>query len=217
MPIAEETLRVGRPQSSIKGEIRESIYGTWKEEWTEARIANHTKGFYEGPNPNKARFVYKLARLELGRLARIVTGHNNLGFFQTKIGLHSNPLCRFCEQGYETINHMLTQCPRFVASRLEILNGDVPTSDMKWSVRKLLNFSYIPGLNRAFEGVGGGTWDEADLETTLDLDWLDSAGGDRGDEEADNVDAEYGTPGQELTEPASGQEHGTSDDDPRVK
>ena len=44
------------------------------------RTANHSRSFYGGPNPSKAKFVdYKLARHELGRCIRIITGHNNLG------------------------------------------------------------------------------------------------------------------------------------------
>ena len=47
---------------------------------------------------------------------------------------------------------------------------------MKWSVRDLLNFSYIPGINEAYEGL----WNDGDappdpdqsLEVSMGLGWL---------------------------------------------
>ena len=136
-------------------------------------MAHHSKNFYSGPNPGKAKFVYKLARLELGRFARIITGHNNLNFFQNKIGLCATRECRFCEQHDETITHLTEVCPRFLTTRKEVLKSGGPAPDMKWSVRELLDFSYVPGINDAYEG----TWASGDppplMDETLDLDWME--------------------------------------------
>ena len=54
---------------------------------------------------------------------------------------------------------------------------------MSWSVRKLLDFSYCPGINEAYEGdrileeiaVNDGT---LGLDGTFSLDWLDTDGAD---------------------------------------
>ena len=142
----------------MKAEIRSKVAEEWHREWTGSNMANHTKTFYAGPNPKKAKFVYKLARLELGRFVRVITGHNNLNFFQTKIGLANDPTCRFCTGGDETITHLLSRCPRFFSVGREIFLDQLPTADMKWSVRDLLNFSYIPEINEAYEG----TWADGD-------------------------------------------------------
>ena len=141
--------------------------------------ANHARSFYGGPSASKAKFVCKLARLELGRFIRIVTGHSNLNFFQHKLGLSGTDECRFCNQGNETIMHLMKVCPRFVLARREILLNRVPDGSMSWSVRDLLNFSYVPGINEAYEGRGSdgdGGWGggEGELDDTLDLHWLDS-------------------------------------------
>ena len=44
---------------------------------------------------------------------------------------------------------------------------------MKWSVRELLDFSYVSGINDAYEG----TWASGDppplMDETLDLDWME--------------------------------------------
>ena len=100
-----------RPQATIKREIKDHIYATWAQEWQTDPRARHTRSFYSTPSPRKAKYVYGLARLELGRLVRIITGHNNLNFFQTKIGLWGDPECRFCHEGPETITHLLAYCP----------------------------------------------------------------------------------------------------------
>ena len=149
----------------------------WRKEWMEMKVANHAKGFYTGPNPGKAKYVCKLARLELGRLVRIITGHNNLNFFQHKLGLYNNPKCRFCGTGDETVKHFITSCPRLLTHQREIFGDAVPTDDMKWSVRDLLNFSYHPGINEAYEG----TWNSGDplpqmhdlMDESMGLGWLD--------------------------------------------
>lgn len=174
----ENRLSTLPPQAAIKSDIHRNIYREWQTEWNNMRAANHTKSFYGGPNAGKAKYVYKLARLELGRFVRIVTGHNNLGFFQTKIGLANRESCRFCSMGHETITHLMSTCPKFVSFQRDILMNELPKGDMKWSVRDLLDFSYIPGINEAFEG----TWVDGDplpewsdpMDVSYDTNWLEN-------------------------------------------
>ena len=171
-------LWVGQPKSALKAKIKKQMYNQWQEEWLASKTANHSRSFYGGPNQGKAKFVYKLARLELGRFIRIITGHNNLNFFQEKIGLFTEASCRFCREGNETIMHLMTTCPRFWAQRKEILRDKIPQRDMTWSVRELLNFSYVPEINEAFEG----TWASGDtiprgnctmMDVSMSLEWLE--------------------------------------------
>ena len=92
-------------------------------------------------------------------------------------------LCRFCGEYDETVTHLMLVCPRFLSAQREVLQHGVPTADMKWSVREILDFSYVPGINEAYEG----TWASADPpledDDTLGLDWLES---DPGDENNNN-------------------------------
>ena len=53
--------------------------------------------------------------------------------------------------------HLYKDCPRFIESRRNILQDRVIDSDMEWSVRQLLLFSYVPAIDRAFEGA----WNES--------------------------------------------------------
>ena len=178
----EKKVMIGRPVAEMRSNLRNRVYEEWGREWKESRMANHTKSFYGAPNPGKAKYVYKLARLELGRFIRIITGHNNLNFFQNKIGLSLVASCRFCGEDEETITHLLRVCPRHEQGKKELFLDKLPTSDMAWSVRDLLNFSYIPGINGAFEGV----WNEGErptggtscLDDTVGIDWLEGDGVD---------------------------------------
>ena len=175
----ELLLDVQQPRATIKAAIRDHMYARWGDEWINSGVANHTKSFYERPNKSKARFVYKLARLELGRFVRIITGHNNLGFFQTKIGLAREAKCRFCGYGDETVTHFLTFCPRLRGWSMDVFGGNTPTNNMTWSVRNLLNFSYHPSINEAYEG----TWADGDpppevglgADESFELGWLETS------------------------------------------
>ena len=169
------SLEIGIPTATLKSQVRECVYEEWRGEWTGKKFANHTKSFYACPNRGKAKFVYKLARLELGRLVRIITGHNNLNFFQNKLGLARDPSCRHCGEGNETVTHFLEKCPVFRQARVDILQDRIPNANMKWSVRQLLDFSYIPGINAAYEGSWGEKrqGEAPTLDCTLDLGWLD--------------------------------------------
>ena len=146
-------MHIGRPMAGVKALLDAHSYEEWTKEWKANAGLNHSKTFYECPRKNKAKFVYKLARLELGRFARIITGHNNLNFFQHKLNYVPSPECRLCHEGYETITHLLRQCPATELTRREILGEAIPGPDMTWSVRKLLEFSYSPAVNQAYEGT----------------------------------------------------------------
>ena len=165
------------PHSAMRRKIREGIRAEWREQWQQMNTANHSRSFYGGPSVGKAAFVCKLARLELGRFIRIITGHNNLNFFQTKIGLYRSRLCRFCGEFDETITHLMNVCPRFKAERANIFLGKTPGPDMSWSVRQLLAFSYIPGINEAFEG-GHEDQDYSITSDVYDTGWLEQEGVD---------------------------------------
>ena len=142
---------VRKPKIAIKNDIKKAVYHEWQKEWKNQTKATHAKSFYDSPDENKAKYVYKLARLELGRFIRIISGHNNLRFFQNKLNPWTDPTCRFCGHDKETVMHILHDCPRFLTSRRDKFLGLTPSANRKWSVRSLLDFSYTPELNEAFE------------------------------------------------------------------
>ena len=159
-------LQIPKSTAAIKNEILTYVYRMWTNQWMSSPQARETKKFYLGPNRNKAKYVYKLARLELGRFVRVITGHNNLNYFQTRIGLWGNRLCRFCEDRDETFWHLITDCPRLRHTRQDILKDRLPSNDMSWSVRDILDFSYFPSVDAALVG----TWAHGDPAGVDDLD-----------------------------------------------
>ena len=165
---ASHAVTVGKPSSVMKSELNNHVLRDWSREWNDYGSAQHSKGFYLSPNPAKAKFVYKLARLELGRFVRIITGHNNLNYFQAHIGLGASPLCRLCGGGNETFQHLVATCPRLWRTSREFFQDKLPSNDMLWSVRALLDFSFQPGVNEAFEGT-----EERDFH--VDPDGLESS------------------------------------------
>ena len=165
----EDKLHVPKPLSALKNELENFMYEKWTQEWHNQAGMKHTKAFYYCPNKNKAKYVYKLARLELGRFIRLITGHNNLNYFQSRIGLWHSATCRLCGNSTETFLHFMYDCPRLHQARTDAFLGSLPSADMQWSVRGLLDFSYNPAINLAFEG----TWAHGD---PADKGVLDSEG-----------------------------------------
>ena len=69
-----------------------------------------------------------------------------------------NPVCRFCLEQNETFEHLLNECPRFITHRREFFNNIPIINDHKWSVQKLIEFSYLPGIDDALQGDTSLRW-----------------------------------------------------------
>ena len=39
-----------------------------------------------------------------------IAGHDNLGYFQSKLNTVIDPTCRLCIQANETLHHLMTDC-----------------------------------------------------------------------------------------------------------
>ena len=94
----------------------------------------------------------KLSRGKLARFIRIISGHNSLFYFRSKIDSEVNPICRFSLEEDETFLHLVNDCPRFINARREYLQNELISNDHAWDVQKLLDFSFSPGVNEALEG-----------------------------------------------------------------
>ena len=147
------------PQMSIKVEIplskteidntlKSLIYNKWQLRWTSSPDYKHSKLFLNKPDTTRAKKILQLPRLKTKRLVEIITGHNNLSYFQFKVDPDVNPLCRFCEEQNETFHHLVTDCPRLRQFRTDNIK---PFDGNSWSVAELLNFSYIPEINDYLE------------------------------------------------------------------
>ena len=71
--------------------------------------------------------------------------------------------------------HFMKVCPRLLSFQNSLEYNKPKPHDAAWSVRDLLDFSYNPGINEAFEG----TWQSGDPlplsgthDASFDLGWL---------------------------------------------
>ena len=140
------------PKAELKQRVKEHYYTIWKQEWVDYKGARMSKQFYPGPDSNQANYILKLGRIELSRVLRLISGHNGLFYFKSKIDPVINPQCRFCLGADETFYHLITDCPAFKISRDSIFLDETIDVTQNWSVRKLLDFSYLAGVREAIDG-----------------------------------------------------------------
>ena len=81
-------------------------------------------------------------------MVEIITGHNNLSYFQFKVDPDVNPLCRFCDEQNESFHHFITDCPRLRQYRTDNIK---PFDHSTWKILELLNFSFTPEINDYLE------------------------------------------------------------------
>ena len=111
-----------------------------------------SKLFYIKPDRKQGKYVLKLGRLELSRLIKLVTGHNGLFYFRSKVDPEISSICRFCMEEDECFFHLVNDCPRFFLTRRDIFLDRLICNDHEWSVRQLIDFSFSLGINDALEG-----------------------------------------------------------------
>ena len=151
-------IEVGYPFVEVKNKIESFVYAIWRKNFEAYEGARMGKLFYSGPDKNKAKYVTKLPRMKLARFIRIISGHNSLFYFRNKIDAEVKPNCRFCGYKSEDFYHLLNECPRFIIYRREYFYNKEITNDMNWSVKDLIDFSNLPGINDALEGDTGLEW-----------------------------------------------------------
>ena len=135
-------------KTEVSNELKHLISNKWLLRWTTSKEYKHSKNFLMGPNPILAKKILQLPRLKMKRLVEIITGHNNLSYFQFKIDPDVNPLCRFCEEENETFHHYITSCPRLRQYRADTVGEFV---SRKWKIEQILNFSFTPEINDYLE------------------------------------------------------------------
>ena len=96
--------------SAFKNHIKTAIYSEWITQWkSDPNTYKHTKLFFPIMDPNYSKKILKLNRTDLKLLIEVLTGHNNLKYFSTKIKPLKNTLCRFCNTFPETATHLYCQ------------------------------------------------------------------------------------------------------------
>jgi ribonuclease HI len=146
------------PKSLIRTKLIDYIHRLWQNEWYDYKHATHTKHFYREPDGNLAKTIYYLSRNKLGLMIRMITGHNSLLYFRSKVDPENNdPKCRFCtEQAMEKFIHIITDCPRFAEWRREVFLDKIPVDEQRWDPDLLLKFAEHPDISSALDGYYDG-------------------------------------------------------------
>ena len=141
----------------FKNHLKTAIYAEWIQEWkADQNKFKHTKLFFPIMDPRRSKSLLKLSRLDLKLMVEIITGHNNLKEFSTKIKELDNVNCRFCGKNLnENVEHVLLHCDNFKTERnetklkrfLPLTNGDV----LQWSIPLVLQFFSNPAIRTIFE------------------------------------------------------------------
>ena len=80
----------------------------WMTQWNDYSEAHQTKQFFPSHKPGISRDLLRMSKTKLGRLVRIITGHNNLNYHMSlKIPGHENS-CRFCGLFFLVFSSALT-------------------------------------------------------------------------------------------------------------
>ena len=140
-------VQIGMPISEIKNKIKEFSESRWKDEWQKYKGVRMSKLFYDGPDKNKAQKILQMSSYKVGRLVRLLSGHNNLNYFQNKLCNEISPRGRLCEEGEETFEHWITECPVLRVQRNEIFCVATNTYVLipnNWSVDSIMIFSFLP-------------------------------------------------------------------------
>ena len=100
-------------------------------------------------DPKRSKTLLNMNRVRLKRMVEIITGHNKLKSFSTKIKALTDTTCRFCKtHNNETAAHLLTECTYFNQYRQETkLKYYLPLikqGQLNWSIPLTENFFDIP-------------------------------------------------------------------------
>ena len=93
----EELEHVPIANKLFKNHIKNAIYAEWIQQWKQdCTKYKHTREFYPIMDTTYSKRILKLNRPDLKLLVEILTGHNNLKTFSTKITTLPDIKCRFC-------------------------------------------------------------------------------------------------------------------------
>ena len=107
-----------------------------------------TKHFWQHPDKTKSRGITNLCRADLSLIIKAITGQNFLAYHQSKLDITISKFCRLCEEGEETMIHLITACPALEQTRKDIFLDQKVGGNHEWSIRRVITFLQFPVINR---------------------------------------------------------------------
>lgn len=133
----------------IRNQVLDKLREMWDRSWAAYGEARQSKQFYSGQNKIRAKELCHLSRYQLGRIIRVTSGHNQLGYHQHVIYRNLSPLCRYCNAPRETFAHWVDDCPAFARERQDIFAGQRVLYNDNWEVSQVLEFTKIHRVKMA--------------------------------------------------------------------
>ena len=135
-----------QPRRLVRNTVVSRIRELWEQEWQNYPFGRQTKFFCVGLEPSRAKEVRQLSRFALGRLIRLVTGHNGFNVHRHNVDNEVPDTCRLCRDGVESFLHFISDCPALVRERDEIFSRSFQRRG-DWCVDEVLAFSRIPRIS----------------------------------------------------------------------
>ena len=137
-----EMFRVPCPSSFIKIKLKEKLYNSWNNRWSNLNDCRQSRELitFEPSSKEKDSFLSK-SRRTIRHLTALLTGHNCLMYhtkLKNKNAAHISSNCRRCDSADETSWHLLYDCPSLEMKRREaIYNSENPKKgpDIEWYLR----------------------------------------------------------------------------------
>lgn len=105
------------PPSYVKRKIREETVRKWQDRYNSSSTGSVTKTFF--PNVDNAYRVVRKTKLTPLHV-QLLTGHGGLSEYLHRFKLKSSPRCECDTNISESVWHIILDCPRFQATRMEL-------------------------------------------------------------------------------------------------
>jgi ribonuclease HI len=120
--------------------------------WRSSEGMKISKSFFPTLDNQRSHDLINLNRNDLRILIGIFTGHCPLNMHLNKLGIVSNPNCRFCDTTYETSIHFISECNALSSKRLKHFGEAFPLIQQlpKLKSKSLINYFKDLGIPEFF-------------------------------------------------------------------
>ena len=182
---ADTTTDVLPPLCHTKLATTEAALAEWQHDWTSYNGGRQTKQFFPTLDKKKSSQLLTLSKTQLGRLTRLISGHNNLNYHMSLCNPGHTSLCRLCKTERETFFHFITDCPVLLNTRQTYLSYWETNEVTDWNMDRILSFSYVPVVNDAIEFYSN-TDEDMWSEVPTDASGTDNTESEDNNEDANN-------------------------------
>ena len=134
------------PRKLIRTTVVDKLRTIWDQEWSTYPHARQSRYFCSGQDHSRGKEICQLSRFSLGRLIRVVTGHNGFNAHRHNVDNDISAACRLCGAGQDSFLHFITVCPSLSQDRVRILTKSFLTPHV-WDVDEILAFSRLPRIS----------------------------------------------------------------------